>query len=158
MNLTIMKADPAAADELTRVAHAAKKHWGYPDEWIALWQDALTITPEAINSRNFYVGRNEVAVVFLYSIRPVSATTYELEDCWMSPDYIGQGYGRILFQHLTGTLRSLGCERLRIVSDPHAEGFYRKMGAVRIGEQPSKPEGRMLPVLLYAVDSKELLA
>jgi hypothetical protein len=37
---------------------------------------------------------------------------------------------------------------LRIASDPFAEGFYRRMGARRVGVVPSTPRGRTLPLLL----------
>ena len=149
--MIIEKPDPGEADELTRVAIAAKKHWGYPDEWIELWQDELTYTPEIISSSDIYVGRNEGEVVFVYSVQRLSGKEYDLGGCWIAPKYIGKGYGRILFEHLQTTLESLGCTKLIIVSDPHAEGFYLKMGAVRVGEQPSKPEGRVLPVLEYEI-------
>ncbi|WP_161569552.1 GNAT family protein [Veronia nyctiphanis] len=36
---------------------------------------------------------------------------------------------------------------LRITSEPNAEGFYRKMGAVTVGEFQSKPAGRVLPMM-----------
>ena len=43
---------------------------------------------------------------------------------------------------------------VEIVSDPNAEGFYRKMGAYRVGETISEIDGqpRILPRL--AVDPK----
>ena len=147
MSLTIEKANPEEADELTKVVIASKRHWGYPDEWIDLWKDDLLITAETIKSRDFYVGRNEKEIVFVYSIGPLSEHKCELEDCWVAPQYIGQGYGMIIFEQLKTTLASLGCLTCLIISDPNAEGFYRKMGAVRVGERASKPEGRVLPLL-----------
>jgi GNAT superfamily N-acetyltransferase len=152
MNITIEKPRPEDAAELTNVIIASKSHWGYPEEWLDLWQEELTITPDAIRSREFFVGSNEKEVVFIYSVRHISENNYELEDCWVAPQYIGQGYGKILFEHLKTTLKSLHCSKLRIVSDPHAEGFYRKMGAIRIGEQPSRITDRVLPVLEYEMD------
>jgi hypothetical protein len=39
-----------------------------------------------------------------------------------------------------------------MIADPHAEGFYLAMGAVRLGETPSESvRGRMLPMMLYLV-------
>jgi GNAT superfamily N-acetyltransferase len=154
MNLTITKADPAEADELTRVAHAAKEYWGYPHEWVALWKEGLTTTPDDIISGIYYVGKCRQEPVCFYSVRQMSANSYDLEDCWIAPPYIGRGFGRILFEHLKSTLESLGCAKLIIVSDPHAEGFYQKMGAVRVGEKPSVPEGRMLPLLEYEFEQQ----
>ncbi len=147
--MIIKKPNPDEAAELTEVLIASKKHWDYPDEWFDLWADELTITPEAICSRDFYVGRNEKETVFIYSIRHIAENKYELEDCWVAPQYIGQGYGKMLFDHLKTELESLGCSTLLIVSDPNAEGFYHKMGAVRVGEKSSKLKGRVLPIFEY---------
>jgi hypothetical protein len=62
----------------------------------------------------------------------------------------------IAFEHAVHTVRSLGGSRLTIVSDPHAEGFYRRMGASRVGEASSKPEGRTLPVLALLIRADAL--
>ena len=155
MELVIEKPKPEEAEDLTRAVIASKKHWGYPDEWVDLWKDDLSVTPEAIRSREFYVGRNGEEVVFVYSVRHISDRKCELEDCWVSPQYIGKGYGRILFEHLKGTLESLDCCKLVIVSDPNAEGFYLKMGAIRVGEKPSKLKDRVLPVLEYEIEPND---
>lgn len=152
MELSISRARPEEAAQLTRISFAAKRHWGYPEAWIELWRDDLTITAGKVRSRDYWVGRLDKQIVFIYSIRPITPTEYELEDCWVAPAYIGQGYGKKLFNHLRRQLKSLGCTRLKIVSDPHAQGFYQRMGAVKVGAEPSKPEGRMLPVLQYIVE------
>src|SRR2546429_435166 len=55
MNLQIRRATPDEAEALTTLAHAAKRHWGYPEEWIEQWKTDLTITPD-------FVANNEVFV------------------------------------------------------------------------------------------------
>jgi hypothetical protein len=43
--------------------------------------------------------------------------------------------------------------RIRIEGDPFAEGFYLTMGAIRVGETPSRSiPGRSLPLLSVDVD------
>jgi hypothetical protein len=59
--------------------------------------------------------------------------------------------GALMFSHAVATLRAGGARRLRIASDPYAEGFYLKMGARRVGEWPSTPRGRTLPLLMLEV-------
>ncbi len=151
MKIVIEKPKPEDAEELTKVAIVSKKHWGYPDRWFDLWKDELLITPESIRSREFYVCRNRKEVVFIYSVQHISGKKYELEDCWVAPQYIGKGYGRVLFEHLESTLESLDCRKLVIESDPNAEGFYLRMGAIRVGEKASKIKGRVLPILEYEI-------
>jgi hypothetical protein len=46
--------------------------------------------------------------------------------------------------------RAFGSTNLLIVSDPNAEGFYAKMGAVVFGQQESTSrKGRFLPLMCY---------
>jgi hypothetical protein len=46
--MQIVRAKPQEAEALTEIAHAAKRHWGYPEPWIQNWRDILTMRPEFI--------------------------------------------------------------------------------------------------------------
>ena len=48
---------------------------------------------------------------------------------------------------------ALGVTALSIESDPHAEGFYLRLGARRIGEVPSTLPGRVLPLLEFRINT-----
>ena len=146
-DVEITRATPADTVAMTKLIIASKRHWGYPDEWMALWQDELTITPQKLDQRDFYLGKDGDEIVFIYSLSQLDEGRYELEDCWVAAEHIGHGYGRILFDDLKERLRARNASRLKIISDPNAEGFYRKMGAVKVGEEPTKIEGRVFPVL-----------
>jgi len=62
---------------------------------------------------------------------------HTLSHLFLKPKFIGKGYGRILFQEAMRTAREeLQWEALLWESDPHAEWFYRKMGAKKVGENP----------------------
>ena len=50
--LDIRRAQPHEAAALTDIAHRAKRHWGYAEELITLWRDALTVTETALPSRS----------------------------------------------------------------------------------------------------------
>jgi hypothetical protein len=52
MNITISLPSEAAA--LTEIAFAAKRHWGYPEHWIAHWRSILTVTPEFVATHETY--------------------------------------------------------------------------------------------------------
>src|SRR5687768_14276222 len=54
-NMRITRACVADAGALTEIAFAAKRHWGYPEDWIRRWQEALTITPEYITANPTFV-------------------------------------------------------------------------------------------------------
>ena len=131
---------------LTRIAHGAKRHWGYPDAFIRLWKSDLTVTAEFLAHNPTYCALRSSRIVGFYALSGTGAKR-ELEHMWVSPRQIRSGVGTALWADLVGRLRAEGVTRLRVVSDPNAEGFYRAMGARRIGRVAGKPAGRFLPLL-----------
>ncbi|HEX5761395.1 MAG TPA: GNAT family N-acetyltransferase [Thermoanaerobaculia bacterium] len=146
--MTLRPARPEEAPLLTEIAHAAKRHWGYPESWIAAWREALTITPELLARQVVVVAEEEGAVRGFYALLPAGAL-WLLEHLWVRPERIGSGLGRTLFADAVRAARAGGGAVLEIEADPHAEGFYHHMGARRIGEVPADMEGtrRALPRL-----------
>jgi predicted N-acetyltransferase YhbS len=65
----------------------------------------------------------------------------ELDLMFVADAAQGSGLGARLFQHMAGEARALGIDAVKIVSNPPAEGFYRRMGAERIGAK--RPKGRV---------------
>ena len=150
MDAVIRRALPAEARALTRIAHAAKRHWKYPEAWIRLWRDALTVTPQFVERHRVYCAVAGASVLGFYALSGAGATR-ELEHFWVAPQDMGHGVGARMFAHAVATLRADGARVLRIASDPYAEGFYLRMGARRVGEWPSTPRGRTLPLLVLGV-------
>ena len=142
----IRRAVAADAEALTVIAHAAKRHWRYPEAWIALWRGDLTLTPQFIERYPVYCAV-EADTVVAVSALVFAAADCELEHFWVAPTRMGTGLGRALFAHAVERCRGIGARRLWINADPNAEGFYERMGARRVGEVPSTPAGRMLPRL-----------
>ncbi len=130
---------------LTRIAHAAKRHWGYPEEWIRLWTEDLTVTPARIARDLTYCAVTGTRLVGFGAVSGTGAER-ELEHLWIDPPYIGRGIGRALLAHLGAVAQRDGARRLRIAADPHAATFYRRLGAREIGEVASRPAGRTLPL------------
>lgn len=135
------------ATELTRISRAAKGHWGYPEEWLRLWEEDLTFQPGYIRANPVYKAVLEGIAAGVYGLSNL-ASRPELEHLWVDPPWLGRGIGRRLLQHARRTAWRLGIPSLRISSDPHAEGFYLKMGAQRVGEVPTLIPGRTLPLLI----------
>ena len=145
----IRRALPRDAAALTGVAHAAKRHWRYPEPWIARWRDALTVTPGFVERYTVYCAVEGARIVGFYALSGRGAVP-ELEHMWVVPRRIGAGLGRQLLAHALMTLRADGARSLRIASDPYAVGFYMKAGARLVGEIASTPRGRTLPLLLLS--------
>jgi GNAT superfamily N-acetyltransferase len=152
MNLHIRRAVPAEASLLTEIAHAAKRHWGYPENWIRVWKSDLTITPEFIATNEMYVAMYGEVIAGCCAIA-FSESLAELEHMWIRPEHMGTGVGRALFSYIKERAASLEIPALEISSDPNAEGFYKRMGATRIGEVRSQIEGqpRVLPRMIVSL-------
>jgi GNAT superfamily N-acetyltransferase len=150
--MEILRATPGDAGTLTRISFAAKRYWGYPEQWMERWRESLTITPDFIRRNEVYVAVLEGEMVGFYALAG-QGQKIELEHLWVTPEHIGTGVGRLLFDHAVRRAASLGAETLRIESDPNAEGFYRRMGAVRVGEisYPIDGQKRTLPLLVAEI-------
>ena len=74
---------------------------------------------------------------------------WELDYFWVLPEVMSRGVGAAMMRHAKRRLIQSRAETLAVISDPHAEGFYLKMGFEKTGMHPSKPEGRFLPVLRF---------
>lgn len=159
MDVHIRRARPDEAEVLTEIAHAAKRHWGYPANWIEQWKADLTITPDFIQNNEMYVavGGEEIVgcCAIAFSDSPTGDSPAELEHMWIRPEHIGTGVGRALFMHVRERAADLKVPVLEISADPNAEGFYRRMGAKRVGEIQSEIEGqlRVLPRLSVNLES-----
>ena len=149
MNLQIRRARPEEASVLTEIAHAAKRHWGYPENWIQQWKPELTLTPEFIAANEMYVAVKGDEIVGCCAIA-FSESLVELEHMWIRPEQMGAGVGRALFMHVKERAANLKLSALELSADPNAEGFYERMGAIRIGEVKSDIEGqpRVLPRMI----------
>lgn len=154
MDIQIRRAQPDEAALLTEIALAAKRHWGYPENWIQHWKDDLTITPDFIANNEIYVAVTGEEIAGCCAL-VVSDPLAELEHMWIRPAHMGNGVGRALFNQIAERAAQLGAPGFELSADPNAEGFYERMGAKRIGEVRSEINGqpRVLPRMRFAVRS-----
>jgi ribosomal protein S18 acetylase RimI-like enzyme len=144
----IVRATPKQADELTRIAQAAKAHWGYPKRWLELWAPQLSFSPEYFEKYEGWVAILDQRPIGFYTLQEEDGNAC-IENLWVLPEFIGKGVGRALFLHAVEQSRQRGYEILQLVADPNAAGFYEKMGMYKVGEQTYELEGqpRSLPVM-----------
>lgn len=161
--LRIRPAKPEEARALTALALASKAVWGYPAALRAQFRNELTITPAYIAGHPVFVaerrqadGCGQGAVMLAFgALDPITDCLVDLSFMFVAPDAMRQGIGRALFAHLCGTACARGFTGMKIVADPHALGFYERMGAVRIGEEESASvPGRLLPVLHHDLSGR----
>lgn len=150
--MRIRKARPEDSATLTAVAIEAKRHWGYPNEWIEQWRTELTISPDLIEANPVFAGVLDREIVGFYALR-ICGKTAQLQHLWVLPKVMGQRIGRALFTHAAERAREQGCTEMKIESDPNAEGFYARMGAERCGVRRGDLDGqrRELPLMVYSL-------
>jgi GNAT superfamily N-acetyltransferase len=144
----VARSASADATALTRIALAAKRHWGYPEHWMARWTPVLTITPDFIEANSVYAARLGGEIAGFYALQ-FKEGLWWLEHLWVLPEHMGHGLGRALYEHALRTAAALGAAQLEIEADLNAEAFYLRMGARRIGENVTELNGqpRVLPLL-----------
>ncbi len=143
---SIRRANSSDSSALTALARRAKSVWPAEPDVQSRMLDALTISSDSI--------RNGLFLVYESNGRPQAVGgmacidgVWELEHLWVEPRDMGRGIGRKLLSALCQEAKRRGIDELVFTSDPHAEGFYLRNGAVRIGSRPSTViEGRELPL------------
>jgi N-acetylglutamate synthase-like GNAT family acetyltransferase len=148
----IRRASTEDAPTLTRIAHDAKRYWGYPEHWIKHWQSDLTISPEYLANQVFVAEKDQQVLGFYALV--MRRDKAELDHLWVTPEKIGSGIGKELFIHAMQTAAQQNISEVEIDSDPNAEGFYQKMGAHRIGETVSEIDSEPRAVPRLKVDPK----
>lgn len=146
--ITIRRARAEDAGELSQIAFSAKRHWGYPDLWMELWKPQLTFTPEYFDEYESWLAEQEGDPVAFYTLTENAGIAW-IDNLWVKPSFIGQGLGRILFQHALTRANELGFHTLQLDADPNAVGFYERMGMHKIDEKHSEVAGqpRVLPIM-----------
>ena len=149
--IKIVKANEMASRELTSISFAAKRYWGYPDEYFKIWEQELTITPEYIRQNKVFLAVLAEEIVGFYSLTKINNQFY-LDHLFLKPTSIGKGIGSKLIQHMLVLAKQEGIKTLKVYVDPNAEGFYQKMGADFLELVESSIKGRMLPIYMFHVE------
>lgn len=147
-----MRIRSAGEDELGQLSDLAlrsKAAHGYSAEFLEACREELTITAARLANETILVAEESGSRLGFVAVA-IHHDCAALMDLFVEPDHRGCGVGSRLFQTAVETARSVGATRLEIEADPHAEDWYRKRGAERIGEAPSGSiPGRILPLLIY---------
>ena len=138
---------------LSAIAFAAKQYWGYPAEWMDQWKGELQLTSEYIKTQPVFIAKEAGKIVGFFGLNFLEGGSH-LEHLWLRPACIGRGLGRALFEEAVRQARIAHGIELRIKSDPNAELFYLKMGAVRVGLEHYHLLGKIrreVPLLTYSI-------
>ena len=162
MECEIRSARAGDSEQLTQISLASKRYWKYPDSYLDVWREELTITPSYIEKNLVYVAEQRGVKVGYYSLVDVDAAfwagqTYIDEGTWLEhmfiePKQIGKGIGTLLMKHAGKVCSDRNVSTVRILADPHAKGFYEKSGAKFVRDVPSNIEGRTVAYFEWQID------
>lgn len=139
--MLIRPAQAEDAQALADIAWAAKAFWNYPPAQLEAWREALSPKVASIAEQPTQLVELNGSTAGFYQLQ-LTATRAELEHLWVHPESMGQGLGSALLAHAQQQLATMGMDTLHIDADPHAENFYLRRGAQRIGEIPAPVEGQ----------------
>lgn len=134
-------------DAVTQLGIQSKASWGYSAAMMEIFAAELNVDLAAVQQLlAARVAHQNEQVVGYYTLRRHNHESVDLEHLFVRPDHFGQGIGSELLRDAMSTARNLEVGRLRVISDPHASGFYEKHGARHIGNYQSDIPGRVLPI------------
>ncbi|MEN8188408.1 MAG: GNAT family N-acetyltransferase [Thermodesulfobacteriota bacterium] len=150
---------------LTRISFESKGHWNYPKKYFDIWESELTIRPDDIVENHVYVVENNGDIVGYYSVTELRQDRqlfemklekgFWLEHMFVLSSNIGQGFGTEMFEHLREWCKSHRVNRLFILADPNAKGFYEKMECEYQEDFPSTVANRTTPLFTLDIEPQE---
>ena len=148
---TIRQASPDEAQLLTTLTLQSKAYWGYDAEFMATAVAELTITPEYIAQYAVFILQAGDDILGYCSLVD-HGDELLLDNLFIAPEYIGKGYGSLLWHHTVDQARLKGYQAILLDADPNAAPFYEKLGAVQFSEVPSNIQpGRTLPRMRFSL-------
>src|ERR1700730_8493557 len=129
-------------------------HAGYDEAFIDRSMPSLTITLPMISANWVQMaqdGSSEVVGVVWVMLTALQGIAL-LHGLYVDPARWKRGIGRVLLGVAVTRAKEINAGAIMIYAEPSAEGFYKRMGAIRIGEGPFfySPE-TVLPHLLYVI-------
>ncbi|MCW8096175.1 GNAT family N-acetyltransferase [Streptomyces tauricus] len=135
-SVSVRRATARDAKRLTRLVRGSRAYEGQYAAMVAGYR----VGPDYIETHRVFVAAategHEGQVLGFYSL--VLAPP-ELDLMFVADQAQGRGVGRLLVAHMKSEARAAGLDRVRVVSHPPAEGFYRSVGAVHVGTAPATP-------------------
>jgi GNAT superfamily N-acetyltransferase len=138
---------PGDAAMLTGLAVRSKRAWGYDEAFMQRVMPDMIVQPEYLSVEHGIVAE-DMGTPVGYAIVRIDADRAFLRDLFIEPSHFRQGIGEKLFKEAVRYARGKGARTVVLGGDPHAVGFYKRMGMRQVGSEPSVAgAGRMLPIM-----------
>jgi GNAT superfamily N-acetyltransferase len=149
--VTLRAALPGEAGILTDLCLRSKAVWGYDAAFMAACRGDLTITAQDFARSLIQVAVEDGRIIGMAQLAQHGRIA-DIDKLFVDPAALRAGAGRQLFVWCVETARAAGAVAITVVADPDAAGFYRRMGMMEDGKEPSGSIlGRMLPKLHMAL-------
>ncbi|MBD3906563.1 GNAT family N-acetyltransferase [Chryseobacterium sp. Ch-15] len=145
--MEITKANSAEYKVLTDITKQSKAYLGYSNEQIESWSDLLTTTKDYIENHEVYqiIVNNSIIGYYSYFIEENNHAT--LDNLFISPQYIGKGYGKILMNDFLDKMKESNIKTIILEADPNAEKFYESFNFIKTGQIETSIKDRFLPIM-----------
>ena len=149
--IVVRKALVGEAAILRSICLQSKRSWGYSDEFMTRFSEQTIMDANSISTDYVVVAcQGETIIGWLRML--TNRAPMILDDLWVLPTVFGKGVGRLLFNEAICVAKELGQSEFELDSDPNAQGFYERMGCIKVGETFSSM-GRYVPRMRYTVAS-----
>ena len=146
-----MKIEKATQEDhhiLTEITKKSKAFWGYSAEQMTIWNDALTISEEYIETHFVYKLIQKNQVIGYYSYYFENEKNIKLDNLFLLPEFIGKGIGNQLMTDFLHQIKEIPTiEKVLLDADPNAGKFYKKFGFTTIGQLETGTKNRFLPIM-----------
>ncbi|MBX9359803.1 GNAT family N-acetyltransferase [Streptomyces massasporeus] len=133
--IVIRRAVARDVKRLTRLVRGSRAYEGQYAAMVAGYR----VGPDYVEAHRVFVAvdaDDAGRVLGFYSLVLVPP---ELDLLFVADGMQGRGIGRLLVEHMKSEARAAGLDRVRVVSHPPAEGFYRSVGALPTGTVSANP-------------------
>jgi GNAT superfamily N-acetyltransferase len=137
---------PSEGERLREIAIAAKSYWGYDVERVVRWATMGDFSPQGLREKEVYVAEAQGQVIGWASLMSRGDVCW-LDDLWIEPEWIGRKVGSLLFGHAVERAKQRGATQMEWEAEPHALGFYERMGGRYLRDSEPSIWGRVIPVM-----------
>jgi ribosomal protein S18 acetylase RimI-like enzyme len=146
-----MTIEKAISDDdliLTEITKKSKAYWKYSEEQIKKWTNTLTISKDYITQNETYkLILDNRKIAGYYSFIKKENQIIKLDNMFIAPEYIGNGYGKILMNDFIERIKQTKFEKIILDAEPNAKMFYHKFGFTVIGQFESSIKDRFIPIM-----------
>ena len=102
-------------------------HWPRDPAYLAQAVELMSLDADDLERDEAWILEDGGGAIGFYRIS-LAGESAEIEEFHLEPDRIGQGFGRMLFDHAVSRARERGVTRLEWSCDEYPLGFYLAMG------------------------------